>query len=281
VTVRIVVDSTSDIGAERAKQHRISVVPLTVSFGTREYLDGIDLDTETFYEKLVSSPTLPKTSLPSGAHFEDAYRAQIADGATGIVTITISSELSGTLNIATLAAQRVSEETGIPIRLVDSHSVSAGIGLPAIIAADRAAAGASIDEVVTLCQSLFDRSKLTFVLDTLEYLQKGGRIGRAKAVVGTILNIKPLLTIKDGIVAPLEQARSRGKALARMTELLKAMGPLEYAAVAASDDQTAAEFYELTKNVFDGDVPIFKLGAVVGTHAGPHAGGVLAIAATR
>ncbi len=279
MTVRIVVDSTSDLGAERAAKYDVAMVPLIVSFGDQDFRDGIDLDNKAFYEKLVKSTTLPKTSAPSVGACVDAFRAQIKAGATGVLSLTITGALSGTLNSATLAAQTVSAESGVPIRIIDSRTVSVGIGYVALLAAQRAAEGASLDDVAAYSQSLFDRSKLFFVLDTLEYLEKGGRIGRAKAVFGTILNIKPILTIKDGEVHPLESARSRGKALARIAELMQAMKPLDHVALAASDDETAAQILEVVQPVFDQPIEVFKLGAVIGTYAGPRAGGILAITA--
>jgi DegV family protein with EDD domain len=274
VAVKIVVDSTSDIDAGRAAKYDITVVPLTVSFGDKDYQDGVDLDNKTFYEKLVSNPVVPKTSTPSVGLFESAYRAAIKAGATGILSVHISGALSGTLNTASIAANTVQTETGIPIKAFDSRTVSAGFGLPAMRAAERAAKGESLDDLVAYVQRAVQDSKTYFVLDTLEYLEKGGRIGRAKAVFGAMLKIKPILCIKDGEVAALENARTRSKALTRVAELVRAAGNINCMALAASDDATDAEMTEAVKQVYQGTIEHFKLGAVIGTYAGPRAAGL-------
>ncbi len=274
MAVKIVVDSTSDIDAGRAAKYDITVVPLTVSFGDKEYQDGVDLDNKTFYEKLVSSPVVPKTSTPSVGLFESAYRAAIKAGATGILSIHISGALSGTLNTASIAANTVQAETGVPIKTFDSRTVSAGFGLPAMRAAERATKGESLDDLMAYAQRAVQDSKTYFVLDTLEYLEKGGRIGRAKAVFGAMLKIKPILCIRDGEVAALENARTRSKALARVAELVREAGNISCMALAASDDATDAEMTAAVKQVYQGDIEHFKLGAVIGTYAGPRAAGL-------
>jgi DegV family protein with EDD domain len=280
VTIHLVTDSTSDIEQERAAEHGITVVPLTVDFGGQTYRDGIDLDNKAFYAKLASSSVLPKTSTPSVEAFRAAYEKAIADGATAILSVHISGALSGTLNTATLAANQLTEErerakkAAVPIRLIDSRSVSAGFGYPVLLAAERAKAGASLDDLAAFVLRISEGSKTLFLLDTLEYLQKGGRIGAAQAVIGTMLSIKPILGLRDGVVVPVERVRTRGKALARMGELVRAIGPIEYMALAASDDGAAADLLTIVKPIYTGHVEMFKLGAVVGTHAGPHAAGL-------
>jgi DegV family protein with EDD domain len=194
VTIHLVTDSTSDIEQERAAEHGITVVPLTVDFGGQTYRDGIDLDNKAFYAKLASSSVLPKTSTPSVEAFRAAYEKAIADGATAILSVHISGALSGTLNTATLAANQLTEErerakkAAVPIRLIDSRSVSAGFGYPVLLAAERAKAGASLDDLAAFVLRISEGSKTLFLLDTLEYLQKGGRIGAAQAVIGTMLS---------------------------------------------------------------------------------------------
>ncbi len=280
MTIHLVTDSTSDIEQTRAAAQGVTVVPLTVDFGSQTYRDGVDLDNKAFYEKLASSAVLPKTSTPSVEAFRTAYEQAIANGATGILSVHISGALSGTLNTATLAANQLTEDRdhakkpAVPIRLVDSRTVSAGFGYPVLLAADRAKAGASLDDLATFVQRISEGSKTLFLLDTLEYLQKGGRIGTASAIFGTMLSIKPILGIRDGLVVPVERVRTRGKALTRMGELVRAIGPIEYMALAASDDGAATDLLNVIKPVYDGHIEQFKLGAVVGTHAGPHAAGV-------
>ncbi|HKD75607.1 MAG TPA: DegV family protein, partial [Ktedonobacterales bacterium] len=178
------------------------------------------------------------------------------------------------LNTASIAANTVQTETGVPIKTFDSRTVSAGFGLPAMHAAERAAKGESLDDLVAYAQRALQDSKTYFVLDTLEYLEKGGRIGRAKAVFGAMLKIKPILCIKDGEVAALENARTRSKALTRVAELVRAAGNINCMALAASDDATDAEMTEVVKQAYQGDIEHFKLGAVIGTYAGPRAAGL-------
>ena len=282
MAVHVVVDSTSDIDHERAQQSDITVVPLTVSFGDENFRDGVDLDNKAFYEKLAKSPVLPKTSTPSVTAFEEAYRAAIKNGATGILSIHLTGALSGTLNAATLAAENLRQEAlnknkvPVPISLIDSRTVSAGFGMPAVVAARRAASGESLETLTAYVQGLFDRSHNYFVLDTLEYLEKGGRIGKAAAVFGTMLNIKPILSMRDGVVVPFERVRTRTKALARVGELIRSLGDIEFLGIAASDDLTGQEMTAIVRQSFPGEIEIFKLGAVIGTYAGPRATGVFA-----
>lgn len=275
MTVRIVVDSTSDIGLDRAKEYGIEIVPLKVIFGEQEYLDGINLDTATFYQKLQTSPVLPKTSTPSVAAFEDSYRTLIKEGATGILSIHISGALSGTHNTATLAAMNIAEESSVPIKIIDSRTVSVAFGAIAIMAAQRAHDGASLADLELFTLKYLQQTKLYFLLDTLEYLEKGGRIGRAAALMGTLLSIKPILTVKDGIITPFERIRTRPKALHRLGELVHEAGDVEYVAIVASDDQVAEEFKQTMQPVYHHPIDIFKLGAVIGTHAGPRAAGIV------
>lgn len=278
MTVHVIVDSTSDIDADRAKSLGITIVPLTVAFGDDAFLDGVDIDNKTFYEKMAKASALPVTSTPSVEQFQRAFREAINGGATGILVISLSSALSGTLNTATLAAQ---EFSSVPFKLIDSRSVSAGFGLPAMLAAEKARQGASLDELASFVQDIYARGSLYFVLDTLENLRKGGRIGSAAAFIGTMLSFKPILAIKDGLVTPLERPRSRAKALTRITELVKDLGPLDYMAIAASNDTAGAEILESVRPLYSGTIEVFKLGAVIGTHAGPHAAGVFAVPAKK
>ena len=215
MTVRVVVDSTADMPSERARELGITVVPLAVSFGDETYLDGVNLNGDEFYRKLAKSPVLPKTATPSPGVFDETYRKLIAEGATGILSIHIASKLSGTYSVARQAATPITEETGVPIEAIDSNSVSCGFGLPAEILAREAREGADLQALKAHGESLCRRTHLIAVLDTLEFLQRGGRIGRAQAILGTALKFKPLLEVRDGQVLPLERVRTLSKALDR------------------------------------------------------------------
>lgn len=275
--VRILVDSTADIPPQRARELGIEVAPLTVEFGDESYRDGVDLDGPSFYHKLAISPKIPTTSTPPPALFEERYKKLIAEGATGILAMHIASKLSATYSVSRTAADEVTAATGVPIEVIDSRQVSAGFGLPAEIVAEDARNGATLEQVKARAESLLARIHLVAVLDTLTYLQRGGRIGKSKALLGTMLNIKPLLEVKNGEVVPLEQPRTRAKAQARIGEITKALGAIEAVAIAQSDDTVGQQLQQLVRGFWSGSIETFSLGPVVGTHAGPGAGAVVAI----
>lgn len=277
MTVRVTVDSTADIAPERAKELGITVVPLTVLFGDEAYRDGIDLDGPAFYAKLASSTTPPTTSAPSPGVFEEAYHQMVKDGATGVLALSLAGSLSATYAAALNAAQRVSQETGVPFEVVDSHTVSGGFGLPALLVAKQAQTGASLEQLKAQAESLLSRVHLIASLDTLEYLQRGGRIGRARMLLGTLLNVKPLLEVREGQVLPLENVRTRSKAQERVAQVVAKLGELEAVGIVSSNDGVRDQFTGLVKTFWDGPIEQFTLGPVVGTHAGPGAGGIIAI----
>jgi DegV family protein with EDD domain len=277
VTVRVVVDSTADIPPERARALRITVVPLTVHFGDETYRDGIDLNGPEFYRKLAGSHVTPTTSTPPPGLFEEVYRSLIRDGATGILALHIGSELSATYQVSRTAADIVSGDTGVPIAVYDSRQVSGAFGLIAELLAHDADAGASLDQLKARAESLLARTHLVAVVDTLEYLKRGGRIGGAKAFLGTLLSMKPILEVKDSQVLPVERVRTRSKAQERVAQLIAQLGPLEALAVIASDEAVGAQLDALARAFYRGEIEHFPLGPTVGTHAGPGAGGYVAI----
>lgn len=278
VPVRILVDSTADIPPQRARELGIEVAPLTVEFGDESFRDGVDLDGPAFYRKLASSPKVPTTSTPPPALFEERYKKLVAEGATGILAMHIASGLSATYSASRTAANEVTAATGVPIEVIDSQQVSAGFGLPAEIVAEEARNGASLAQVKSHAESLLSRIHLIAVLDTLAYLQRGGRIGKSSALLGTLLNIKPLLEVKGGEVLPLDKPRTRNKAQARIGEIITALGPLEAVAIAQSDDTVGEQLQQVVRGFWSGHIETFSLGPVVGTHAGPGAAAVVAIA---
>ncbi|HEU5438215.1 MAG TPA: DegV family protein [Ktedonobacterales bacterium] len=277
MAVRILVDSTADLPPERARELGITVAPLTVLFGDESFRDGVDLDGRAFYERLAKSSVTPTTSTPPPGLFEEYYRKLISDGATGILAIHIGSGLSATYSVSRTAADVVSPETGVPIEVLDSGTVSGGFGLTAQIVAREANNGASLEQVTEHAKSLLSRTHLVAVLDTLEYLRRGGRIGNAQALLGGLLNVKPLLGVRDSQVIPLERVRTRGKALERIGQLIASKGEPEAVAVAASDDTVAVELTNVAHSFWSGPIERFLLGPVVGTHAGPGAGAIISI----
>ena len=277
MAVQIVVDSTADIPSDRARELGIEVVPLTVMFGDQSFRDGVDLDGPSFYQKLSNSPVMPTTSTPPPALFEETYRRLIANGATGLLSMHISAKLSGTFSAARQGAEMVTADTGVPIEVVDSDTVSGGFGLPAEMVARDARNGADLAALKAHAESLCSRVRVIAVLDTLEFLQRGGRIGRARAMLGTLLNVKPLIEVRDGQVLPLENVRTRSKALERMGQIVFGMGDLEALAIVASDSVVADQITKVAEGFWHGPIERFALGPVVGTHAGPGAGGIVAI----
>lgn len=273
--VKIVTDSGADIPKHLVEELDITVVPLTIHFGDEEFKDGVDLDTTQFYSRLQAGGQ-PRTTQPSPADFEAAY-VKLQDEADAIVSCHLSSELSGTMQSAVLASSM--DGIDVPVHLVDTRSASLGIGMMAIEAARMAKDGASAEDIVERLQGIVARQKVLFVVDTLEYLQRNGRIGRAQAFVGGLLNIKPLLTIDDGVVAPLERARGRAKARARLLELVtsgvgneKVRMSIMHADAADEAESLAAE---LRSRVDVDELIVGQLGATIGTHAGPGTVGVV------
>lgn len=277
MTVRILVDSTADIPHNRAAQLGIEVVPLLVLFGDHEYQDGVDLSSEQFYEKLTHTPDSPTTSAPAPGVFEEAYRKLFNEGAGSILTISLGNELSATQGNARQAAKVVAEETGKRIEVVNSGTVSGGFGMPAEIIANEARNGATLEQLVAHAESLCSRVHLYAALDTLEYLQRGGRIGRARQLIGSLLNVKPILEVRDSHVLGLENVRTRSKAQERVGQLAKECAPIEAMAIVESSPQVGEQYVAIARSFYDGPIYHYTLGPVVGTHAGPGAGGIVVI----
>ena len=271
--IAVVTDSTCDTSAAAAAEHGVRVVPLTVRFGEEQYKDGIDITAKEFYERLTTSSITPSTSQPSPEEFASCYRSLLEGGADGIVSVHISSLLSGTFQSATLAAQEFPEK----VRVVDTSSVSAGLQL-AVDAASRAAkSGGDISAVAEAASSTAARGGLFILLDTLTYLQRGGRIGKAQAFVGGLLNVKPVLQIKDGVVHPESRVRSRSQGMTRLVELVKQAGEIESASIMHGAALDLAQ--ELRPRIQEAvgdkvEVQIGEIGPVVGTYGGPGALGV-------
>lgn len=273
--VRIVTDSASDIPAEIAEGVGITVVPCNVHFGQRTYRDGVDLTSEEFFIEMARSSTLPTTSQPAVGLFEEAYR-RLSEETDQIVSIHLPRKLSATYNSARLAAQALPE---MEIVIVDSTQVSMAQGWLAIIAARAALQGKELTEIVELVQDTIPRLRLVAMLDTLEYIRKGGRIGKATALLGTLLKMKPLLQILDGEALPIENIRTRRKALQRLVEITADMAPFEEVAVMhANALAVARELAEMLAPLHSPDrIIISQVGAILGTHAGPSAVGVACV----
>jgi DegV family protein with EDD domain len=276
MTVKIVTDSTCDLPPSLVEAHGITIVPLTVFFGDEAFLDSVEIQSEEFYERMSGSKVLPRTSQPSVELFREAYERCGADG-DDIVSIHLSSKLSGTLNAASVAREAVAPD--IHVDLIDSYNVSLGLGLIVLEASRAAQSGAPLEEVVAATRRVMDRVSVHVSVDTLEYLQKGGRIGRARSFLGSVLSIKPILRVEDGEVAPFERVRTRSKAIERMFEIGAGMGRAKEMFVASSgDDSDARALIErLRPYLPHTDMFLGQLGPAVGVYTGPNALGIAAL----
>lgn len=281
MTIRIVTDSTADIPPAQAEALGITLVPLTVFFGEEAYLDGVELDNAGFYKKLQASKTLPRTSQPSPAAFQEAYTRLIQEGADGILSIHLSAKLSGTYQSARTARDTLPDDLQkIPIEIVDSQSASAGMSHAILRAADEAQQDLSLEEIKKHALDQLSRGRILAMLDTLEFAHRGGRIGGAKAFLGNMLSVKPIISLKDGSVVPVEQPRTRTKAYTRIAQLISEMGPLQSITIAESNEEVGQELAQVLKGIYQDEIPRYKLGAVLGTHTGPGAVAVAVVTAS-
>ena len=274
MAVKIVTDSTSDMPTDLAESLGITIVPLNVHFGTDMFKDGVDITADEFYERLVTNDDLPRTSQPSPGEFIEVYD-RLGEDADGIVSVHISSKLSGTYNSAVQAKAEASAEC--PIEVVDSNQASMGIGMIAIAAARAASQGADVDEVAAVARRAIDHSQCFAIFDTLEYLQKGGRIGKARALVGSILKIKPMIIIRDGEVHELGKSRTMPKGIAKIEDIVRGFAPLESLSVLHSTTPKAAsQIADDLQALLPADrVPfVTRFGPVIGTYTGPGALGI-------
>lgn len=274
--VGIVTDSTCDLGREELDRLGVEMVPLKVLFGEQTYLDWIDLAPEEFYAKLKAATVLPKTSQPSPADFTEAYNKLADQGCDSIVSIHLSAALSGTFQSATIAAA----ESSIPVHVIDTKKVTQAVGLVLIEACAARDAGMDGEGVARRAQEVSDSMRLFFVLDTLEYLVKGGRAGKAAGLAASLLNIKPVLQVNaDGIVEPFKKVKGRKKAFAELAAHLaedsKANGRMRLAFLHACAPEGAKEL-RAEIEAAGADVEFAStglVGAVIGTYAGPDAVG--------
>ena len=269
--VAIVTDSACDLTADEVTEHGIRVVPLSIRFGTEEFVDGVDLSTDAFYEKMATVEDLPETAAPAPGAFEEAFRAAAEDGADSIVCINLSAAISATMQSAQNGARAVKDD--LDVRVIDSRSLTAGLGALVLAAAKAAAGGADADEITSLVEDLSDRTHVLGALDTLENVKKGGRIGKAQALAGSVLSIKPVLDLSSGEVEEAAKPRTRKKALLWLRDNVKDAvaehGRVENLAVmhAAADD--AETLLDLLEEYGGEDgIRYGPIGPVVGTHGG-------------
>jgi DegV family protein with EDD domain len=275
--VHIVTDSACDLTDALVKEHHVIVVPLTIRFGDEELEDRRQLSPEEFWQRCKGKGALPETAAPSPGSFMAAYQQAADEGAEAVLCLTISSGVSGTYASAVTAADSFS---AIPVNVVDTRSLTMGQGLLVIAAAEDAAAGAGLDDLVAATESRIGRVHVYGVLGGLEHLQRGGRIGGAQALLGSLLNIKPVIQVKDGVVAEESKQRNRGRALDYLTTKVKADTPLERLSVAdGACDDIADVLSRLDGIATEHRLVSVQLGPVVGAHTGPNTVGVCYITA--
>jgi DegV family protein with EDD domain len=275
--IKIVTDSTAYLPEASIREQDIRVVPLYVHFGEEAFREGMELSNKEFYTRLKGAEMLPTTSQPSPGEFYEVFKGLVEAGHE-VVTLTISSKLSGTWSSAMAAKEMLPEA---PISVIDTLSTSVGLQLMVQAAVDAASAGSSRQEIVDQIEEIKETMHLWFVVDTLEYLAKGGRIGNAKAFLGTLLKVKPILVLQDGAIEPLEQVRSKRKAQDRMLDLVEeylgSNGPQARVAIAHAlvPQEAQAVSQELEERLGCCQPLTAGIGPVIGTHTGP---GVIGVA---
>lgn len=272
--VKIVTDSCSDITPQLAQELRITVVPLYVQFGIESYRDNVDLSTEEFYHKLETSNIHPITSTATPADFAKVF-TELAEETKEILTITISEKFSASYAAALQGKAMVKKDCRIEV--IDSQQGTCAQMLPVILAAQMARAGANLDNIVDQVKKAIPRVHIRMTFDTLEYLRRGGRIGKAQAFLGGLLKVNPVLGIKDGATFPIARPRNRAQAMDFLVNFVEGFSRIE--AVAIEDATTPDDLQTLAERLEDVVPPErlyrSKVGPVIGTHVGPH---VLAVA---
>lgn len=274
MAVHLVTDSTSDLTPELLEGLDVTVIPLSVYFGEEELRDGVDIDALRFYERLVQSAELPRTSQPSVEAFRDVYE-QLTQGDDEVVSVHLSAKLSGTLNSAHNARLAL-EDRSDRIHLVDSQNVSVGLGAIVRAAAQAAREGASGAAVAELATAMRQRVRVVALVGTLEYLQRGGRIGRAQSMLGSLLKIKPLVQVEDGEVAPFDRVRTHRRAVERLLDVVREHpNAVEVYVGCGTNIDEAAGVAASVRDILPG-IPVhpFHLGPVIGVYTGPQVLGI-------
>ena len=273
MTIRIVTDSASDLPPDLAAMWDITVVPCNVVLDDVGYKDGVDLSPDDFYQKLVSSVRPVTTSQPSVADFQSVYQKLLDEGHQ-VISIHVSGKLSGTFNSAERAKHALGDSE--PIAVVDSQTASMAMGLLVLSAAQNAEQVESLEQLSNLVVSERPSTQCILALDTLEYLQKGGRIGKAQAFLGSMLSVKPILKLQDGEVHPVERPRNLDRAVRRLAELAREYAPIQNLGVIYSTEpERATQLKELLADLMpDQGIITSRFGSTLGTYVGPKAVGV-------
>ena len=275
--VKIVTESTADIPPEMAVELGITIVPSYVVFGSETYRDGVELTKEQFYEKLVTAREVPKTAAPPPAVYEEVYR-QLSGKGDGIVSIHAAASLSSLYSVASVAARAVPD---VPIAVIDSEQITMGYGWMAVAAAEAARRGETLEQIADLVEGMKERSRVLAVLDTLDFVHRGGRVGWAQAMIGTLMRIKPIIEVWRGKVKLLERARTQVRSFARLMDLIQALGPLERAIVLHANAPGEAEHLadQLQAIAPHWKRLIGQAGITIASHTGPGAVGIACVTA--
>ena len=264
--VKIVTDSSCDLPQDLVDEFDISIVSLTVRFGDDEFVDRVDLGPKEFWQKNAASRVLPETAAPSPGAFQSVFDAAAEAGHTDVVCIMLSSELSATIQAAEAAAKAVAER--IAVHVVDSRTVSMGLGSLVLQAAHAVGEGMGGSEVAEMIRERAGRTQVHAALDTLENLKKGGRIGGAASLVGSLLSIKPMIEVREGVVEPNGRQRTRARALTFLVDTVANAGEIERLCVMHAQCDDLPDFMERLKGIYDGDIVVGDIGAIIGAHAG-------------
>jgi DegV family protein with EDD domain len=271
--VRVVTDSACDLPQALAEELDIRIVPLSIRFGDEEFVDREELSASDFYKKMASSSAFPETAAPSPGAFEAAFRGAGEDGADGVLCINLSSDLSATFQSAQNAARAVGDD--LPVRVVDSKSITMGLGMMCILAGRAVRDGASLDDAAALVEDLVPRTRVYGALDTLDNLKKGGRIGGAQALVGSLLSIKPIIDISTGKVEQESKQRTRAKALRYLAQKVAEHGHVENLAALHGGATDFEDLLDLLAEHYPRDeILTGEIGATIGTHGGAGVVGV-------
>lgn len=274
MAIRVVTDSTADIPEALMREWDLAMVPLLVQFGDETLRDRVDITHQEFMRRLVGAKVLPTTSQPTPSAFEEQYRALADEGAEGIVSVHISERLSGTIGAARVAAEAVADR--VPVEVVDSRSTSLGLGFIALAAAKAARAGADLAGVAAAARQMIPNIHIIFFADTLEYLMKGGRIGRAAAIAGSILALKPLMRLDEGMVVPHERTRTRSKAIDGLVNFVADFPQIQQLGVLRSGDVDPAVLLDRLAHYFPRErIIVSEVSPVIAVHLGPGALGAV------
>jgi DegV family protein with EDD domain len=269
MSIAVVTDSTSDLPVDITEQHGITIVPLNVHIEDETYLDGITISADEMYRRLPDQKVIPTTSAPSVGSFIEVYE-KLCKSHDAVISIHLSSKLSLTHNSAVQAAADLNKK-GAEIEVVDTEQASMALGWIAVQVAEKIAAGGSLEEVVALAKSASKRASFIGMVDTLEYLIRGGRIGKAQGLVGSMLRIRPILTLTEGVAHPAGRVRNRTKGIARLKEMVAETAPLDKLAVLYTTDKEDAEKIAdaVAEHNPEGRPIVAQLGPVVGNYLGP------------